>query len=200
MDVAVWNLVFQELDDGVSGGFYYFEPLGKNIGDFLPNKAHPSDVGIDGFWVIHLGPHIDQDQIALTDFTKGFFGRRVMRIGSVWSNRDKRRFVKDHPFFMETIGDELLDFIFGGLSVLLDELLDLLKSLVFDLQRQFASLLLQLIGPFGINRGDALENVAAASNLQAEGLDVIDGAPIRQRDAWEQTVLGDVHQNRFVAA
>ena len=149
-DRSLRKLVFEEFEIRLDGFLQDLESLGVHLWDFLSDIAHPGDVGIDAFRVVHFRPHIDKDQIAFSDWGGDFFAWAVMRVACVLADRDDSRVVIDHAFFVESIADEFLDFVFAGLAILKNELFDFGEGLIFDHEGFLVGKELKLIGSFTI--------------------------------------------------
>src|SRR5262249_22323917 len=96
-DDAAAGVVHFEAAQAVSGRHAFFHPLYSGVpraGDDFENTAHvvgrvvaaemgPGDVVIDCAGLVELGPHVEQEKIALTDRRGDRVGRLVVGIGGV---------------------------------------------------------------------------------------------------------------------
>jgi hypothetical protein len=73
------------------------------------SKIDFGEVGIDRLGLVHLGPHIEKDEVAFANFLICPFLWSIMRIAAMGADADDRRMVRRHLVLLIKIHDEILD-------------------------------------------------------------------------------------------
>ena len=165
------------------------------LGRILAAEAGPSDVVVDRFGSIQLGPQVNQHEVSVLNRSGTFGVGSVVGVATIGVDSDDWTVYRHHAGFTEAPKYKLCDSVFAARSIHIDAVTDLPERLLKD--RIHATSGFKVHVSLGLRpaRLEILHQRSRRDYLDTKGAHKVDGSRIHQRDNRNHAVRGKLHRD-----